>query len=385
MNDSDSYIQRCESVARTLESQAEEAEAARCLTAGSLRAVDEADLLRCVVPVELGGHGHGLGDLSHGTRVLAHGCPASAWTLSFFMMHAWLLSRLPAVGRNEVFADGPVPMAPAPLAPTGRAEPVAGGFEVSGSWDWATGVSHADWVMVHVVQSTPGLVTRFAVLPIDEVEVDDIWFTSGMRATGSNRVRVDSRFVPSHRTIAAVELLDGVGGDLHGDGLAGLPMAPVLALVAAAPAIGAAESAVEMYRERVVQRVLAYSLGERAVEQPAAQIRLAAAIADVRSIRSSWDRTIIELMEAASEGRLDRRARVAARLTAADSVRRSRRVISDVCDGAGASVYMSDHPLQRLQRDVETLKGHVIFDWDRTAEMVGRFELGLDLRSTDMV
>lgn len=56
-----------------------------------------------------------------------------------------------------------------------------------------------------------------------------------------------------------------------------------------------------------------------------------------------------------------------------------------MCDGAGASVYFASHPLQRLQRDVETLKGHVIFDWDRTAELAGRYQLGLGLRPTDMV
>jgi len=51
----------------------------------------------------------------------------------------------------------------------------------------------------------------------------------------------------------------------------------------------------------------------------------------------------------------------------------------------GASVYFSSSPLQRLQRDVEVLKGHVIFDWDRTAELAGRFALGFGLRPTDMV
>jgi 3-hydroxy-9,10-secoandrosta-1,3,5(10)-triene-9,17-dione monooxygenase len=41
--------------------------------------------------------------------------------------------------------------------------------------------------------------------------------------------------------------------------------------------------------------------------------------------------------------------------------------------------------LQRLQRDVEVLKGHVVFDWDRTAELVGRLELGFEPRPTDML
>jgi hypothetical protein len=48
-------------------------------------------------------------------------------------------------------------------------------------------------------------------------------------------------------------------------------------------------------------------------------------------------------------------------------------------------VYYQTSPLQRLQRDVEVLKGHVVFDWDRTAELAGRVALGLPLRPTDLV
>ena len=64
--------------------------------------------------------------------------------------------------------------------------------------------------------------------------------------------------------------------------------------------------------------------------------------------------------------------------------------IVEVLDAAGvlllpASVYRSDSPLQRLQRDIEVLKGHVIFDWDRTTELAGRTALGIEPRPTDMI
>ena len=38
-----------------------------------------------------------------------------------------------------------------------------------------------------------------------------------------------------------------------------------------------------------------------------------------------------------------------------------------------------------ILRDVEVLKGHVVFDWDRTAELAGRYALGFGLRPLDMV
>lgn len=94
------------------------------------------------------------------------------------------------------------------------------------------------------------------------------------------------------------------------------------------------------------ERVLACTAGDKAIDQPAAQIRLATALANV--------------------------------------VRIARAVIADVCAGAGASIYYQTSPLQR-QRDIEVLKGHVVFDWDRTAELAGRVALALPLRPTDLL
>ncbi|HOT80339.1 MAG TPA: hypothetical protein PKY13_10150, partial [Microthrixaceae bacterium] len=148
---------------------------------------------------------------------------------------------------------------------------------------------------------------------------------------------------------------------------------------------GAAEAAVGMYRERLATRVLAYTLGDQAAEQPAAQVRLATATSDVAAARHHWEASIAAVERGGAAGAVTEELRVSARLAAAATVRSARRIVTDVCDGAGASVYFSSHPLQRLQRDVETLKGHVMFDWDRTAELAGRHALGFGLRPTDMV
>lgn len=150
----------------------------------------------------------------------------------------------------------------------------------------------------------------------------------------------------------------------------------------ATPAVGAAERAVEEYEKRLRSRVLAFSLGDKAAEQPVAQARLGTAIADVRAARAVLDGGV-ERLESIAGSDDPTAERIAVRLAAADAVRRSVAVIGDVCAGSGASVYKSDAPLQKLQRDVEVLKGHVMFDWDRTTELVGRATLGLPLGPMD--
>lgn len=386
----DEIIERSHVLMSRLEGRAAEGEQLRQLPPGTIADLEALDLFRMVVPSSLGGHGLGLDTLSASTRILGRGCAATAWTASFLIMHNWMLTRFPAAAHQELFRpERPWANAPAPLAPTGSIRPTEGGFVLSGRWEWATGVRHADWVIVHAVQTEPSFATRFALLPIADVHIGDSWHTSGMRATGSETVEVTEVFVPAHRTIPSSALLE-TAEPIAGDAMAGLPVAPVLALMAAAPALGAAERAVELFRERIAARVLAYSMGERAVEQSAAQMRLGTVMAELAAAQHHWTQAIDELSARAAgtdraAASLSIEQRVAMRLTAAHTVRTARRIVNTIAEGSGASVYFIDSPFQRIQRDLEVLKGHVIFDWDRTTELAGKVALGLDLKPTDMV
>jgi len=378
-------LERAEALVEPLASRAADAEKLRRLTDDTMQDLVDSGLLGMVVPTSLGGSGLGLAPLAEATRIMAHGCPASAWTISFLIMHGWLLAKFPEEARAEFFSpERPWALAPAPLAPTGTATAVDGGYVVKGKWEWATAVCHSDWVMVHAVEPGPEPVTHFVVVPIAEAEVEDVWFTSGMCATGSNTVRLRDVFVPAHRTLPAMDLLLG-SAPVPGDGMAGLPVVSVLATVAAAPALGAAETAVDFFRRRMAERLLVYSMGERQKDAPASQIRLASAMSDLAGVQARWAQSLGDVCREAAEGEVGIARRVAVRLAAAAIVRSARSVISTVCEGSGASVYQLSSPLQRLQRDVEVLKGHVIFDWDRTAELAGRVALGMDLRPLDMV
>ncbi|MFT5201157.1 MAG: 3-hydroxy-9,10-secoandrosta-1,3,5(10)-triene-9,17-dione monooxygenase [Candidatus Aldehydirespiratoraceae bacterium] len=381
----DEILRRSERLSIALAGRAEEAESLRRLPAATVDDLVERGFFPMVVPKSLGGHGLGIESLAQSTRILGQGCVASAWTASFLIMHSWLLSKFPPAAQAELFSpDQPWALSPAPLAPTGTLIPADGGYIVSGRWEWATGVHHGRWLMVHAIQTDPESTTRFVVVPVAAAAIEDVWYTSGMRATGSDTVVLDNVFVPSHRTVTGEEMMFG-GELLEDDGMAQLPVPQVLALVAAAPALGAAERAVELYRERINERVLAYSLGEKAVEQPSAQMRLGSVMSELDSIRTLWDSAIDELATYVGRGEVTLERRTALRLAAATTVRGARSIINSIAEGAGASVYFDSSPFQRLQRDVEVLKGHVIFDWDRTTELAGRVALGFPLKPTDMV
>ncbi|MGI9577852.1 MAG: acyl-CoA dehydrogenase family protein, partial [Microthrixaceae bacterium] len=332
-------VSAAEKLVPLLRSEAAEAEELRCVTPAVMDAMAESGLFSLVAPTGRGGQGGELRTLGEVTRTLARGCPATAWTLSFLILHNWFITRFPEPVQDSVFAHAPHTFVPAPLAPTGKLTPADGGYRLTGSWDWATGVNHGNWVMVHAVDEAVlsgdvegGLPTRFALLPIGAVTVEDVWFTSGMCATGSNRVVAEDVFVEGDFTIPGNRMLEcGIGPDP----MDALPLMAVLGLVASASALGAAEAAVEAFAERMRGRVLAYTLGDRQADQPAARVRLSAATADVRAAAAYWRSTIDSLVQAAgSPGGATEQDRGAARLAAAAAVAMSRSAISTVCEGS---------------------------------------------------
>ena len=273
----------------------------------------------------------------------------------------------------------------APLAPTGTATPVEGGFKVKGRWEWATAIWHSEWVMVNcMVQGAP--IPRFCVLPVSEVTVVDVWRTSGMVGTGSNVVVVDDVFVPAHRTIDAAAMQDSPGLALHPEPTLRYPLTSTLAIMAATPALGAAEQALEDFTERMKQKLLAYSGGAKQGEQPSIHIRIGEAAATVQAARAVWTDCITTLERHGPLGAampIELRAEV--RLGSANVVRLACEAIDGLCAAAGASAYFSSSPLQRAHRDVQMMRGHVVFDWDRAAQIGGKIRLGLPSTPMDML
>jgi alkylation response protein AidB-like acyl-CoA dehydrogenase len=121
-------------------------------------------------------------------------------------------------------------------------------------------------------------------------------------------------------------------------------------------------------------------------ERPAAQMRLGQAAVRLDAARALTLNTATEIQTLVECGeRVGRRERARARLAAGHVVRESRRVIDHLVEASGGSAHFMTAPFQRAQRDVNTLAGHVIFDYDVSTEMVGALAVGLELPPTALV
>src|SRR5712691_11719681 len=83
---------------------------------------------------------------------------------------------------------------------------VAGGYRISGSWDFASGCRHASWMGAHchVVEADGSLrldrlgrpTIRTLLFPAREATLIDTWNPIGLRGTGSDSYSVADVFVP---------------------------------------------------------------------------------------------------------------------------------------------------------------------------------------------
>jgi 3-hydroxy-9,10-secoandrosta-1,3,5(10)-triene-9,17-dione monooxygenase len=373
-----------------LTERAAEAEALRRLPEATIADCDAAEIWRLVQPPDRGGFGLGLRTLCEMSRTLAQGCMSTAWTVSFLTLHNWFVLRADAEVQAAVLGDEPWVRMATPLAPGGEGVPVEGGYRLTGRWQWASGILHSDWVAVMAfVAADGGPVPRVFLLPVGDVEVIDVWHTSGMRGTGSHDVAAEGVFVPNAHTMGLDVLRgeDPPGAALRPDQpFLRYPMSSVLTLYAAATAVGGAEAAVAQFRELVARRVLPHSAGDLQVEQATSQARLGAALATVRASRAVWSSAIDELCSVYDGGgSVPRHERAGFRLAAAHAVKLARDAVEICGVGAGASQYFDTVAFQRIERDLAMLKGHVVYDWDRVTQLAGRLELGLPPAPTDLL
>jgi 3-hydroxy-9,10-secoandrosta-1,3,5(10)-triene-9,17-dione monooxygenase len=390
----DDVVAWAQSMVPRLAQRADEAERLRRLPDATIAECDEAGIWRLVIPPERGGYGLGLRSLCEMSRILAQGCMSTAWTVSFLTLHNWFVLRADEAVQAAVFGDAPFVRMATPLAPDGEALPVEGGYRLTGRWQWATGIMHSDWVAVMAfvpagANGAGGPTPRVLLASVDDVEIVDVWHTSGMRATGSHDVAANDLFVPEDHTLS----LDALRGDeppgarLRPDvAFLRYPMSSVLTLYASATAVGGAEAAVAQFRDLVSGRVLSHSAGDRQVEQGTSQARLGSALATVRASRAVWSAAIDELCAAYDGGgSLARHERATFRLAAAHAVKLAREAVEICGVGAGAGQYFDGVAFQRIERDLATLKGHVVYDWDRVTQLAGRLELGFPPEPTDLL
>jgi 3-hydroxy-9,10-secoandrosta-1,3,5(10)-triene-9,17-dione monooxygenase len=383
----DVYLDRVRSLLPEIRERAPACETLRRLPDETFKSFQETGLLRAMQPERWGGFE--LPPLAYYEAVaeVAAACPSSAWFLGVVGIHNWQLGLFPEQAQRDVWGEDSSVQMSSSYAPTGRVERVDGGFRLSGRWSFSSGCDHCQWVLLGGIAPGDGPAPdmRTHLVPRSDYRIDDNWHVAGLAGTGSKDIVVDGAFVPEHRTHRFLDAYNfaSPGQETNPGAAFRLPFGCVFAFCIAVPAIGAAQGALDSYRQTMREKVAAID-GKKAADDPFAQQRLSQAALEIDAARaevaSVWE-PMWAMARAGEPIPLAMRAR--ARWTAANVVLRGVRAVDLLFEASGGRALHLDNPIQRFFRDVHAMRAHALNNPDKAAQIFGFSELHPDQAPPD--
>ena len=315
---------------------------------------------------------------------ISEGCTSTAWVVGVGHAHSWLINHLPAEAQDDIYGDDPTQLVSAVIAPRGRAVKVDGGYKVSGFWPFGSGCEHSkNWVLLGAeLFDNDGnkLDEGDFVVPTDEIEIRDDWHVNGLKSSGSCSMVGQDIFVPEHRFVSLVQLVEGTtpGRELHDGWLAKAAPVPILSLCIAGSAIGATRAALEFYKELIPGKIVAYT-DEVQMEQPTTHRQYASAAMLADEGEMLLYRTAHLIDDYAREGReMEPLLRARCRMDCAQGVRRCLEAVQILFLASGGSGIKKTSRLGTILADLQAANMHGILNLETNQEMYGRVLLGLE-------
>lgn len=374
-------VQRAKDLVPLIQKHAAWQEENRVLHDEVLTAMKEAGLLKLRFPARYGGTVPDARTVVDVVAELARGDGSTGWTVSTMTIGAWLAGLLPDEAQDEIFAN-PDDRFCGSVGPNGVAVPTEGGYILNGRWHFNTGAPQSQWDTHAIMIDLGGgnLVPGMAVVPVSELIVIDDWHTVGLRGTGSVTTIAQDLFVPENRVLNMIPVMmhNQHASKINADYQAWrVPFLQFAVAVAAAPALGMARAAWDSFMERLPSRRITYTNYEHQIEATLTHLQVAEARLKIDEAEFYLHRAVQRLDAKALSGEpwsLEDRA--AARMDAGAVCARAKEAVDILNNASGGSSVYSDVPIQRIERDVQTINLHGIMHPNTNLETYGRILCG---------
>ncbi|MFD5625602.1 hydroxylase [Streptomyces sp. NPDC127072] len=361
-------VGRIEEIGPELAALAEENEKLGKLSDKTVALLRSAGVIRLLQPKEYGGYEAHPRDFAETVMAVASHDGAAGWVSGVVGVHPWELAQLDSRLAHEVWDEDPDTWIASPYMPNGIADPVEGGYVLSGRWPFSSGSDHCSWdflgALVGDGKGKPAgpISVLHVVLPRSDYEIiDGTWDVIGLSGTGSKDVVVNGAFVPEYRTIRQELVTEGAAAEAVGltETLYKLPFSAMFPLGITAAVVGICEGALALHlgqqRERVAvtgvqvrdDPYVLYAAGEAAAEIAASRVQL------IDGISRLYDQ-----VEAGRPITIEDRANV--RRNQVRCAWRAVSALDDIFTRSGGNAIRHGNPLQRYWRDAHVGLQHMI-------------------------
>jgi alkylation response protein AidB-like acyl-CoA dehydrogenase len=337
------------------------------------RALADAGLFRLWLPAALGGP-----ELSPVEFMsVVEAASALDGSIGWIVANGGGMSRvagyLPEPVARAWFADPEVFIVSATGA-IGSAQPVPGGYRVSGRWPFGSGSSHATRFMgLAAVTDGNGAVSApiCCYFSREQVTIHDTWHVSGLRGTASNDFEAHDVFVPADHTHDFIAPRPAQPGIVYR-----LPGLSIFPWSITGTSLGIAHGAMTAFAEQAKQGKARFGVRLQDRELVAAAVGRAEAM--IGAARAFLARGMTDLL-AALDDDADRqmRARARLRIACAYAAESSAGAVQMLTTEAGASTIFESNHLERAGRDINAAVKHIAMN-PQSYVIAGRLALGLD-------
>lgn len=358
------WLARARALAPVLEAAADGNEQQRRIADNVIAAIEDAGLLKMLLPVSLGGGAADVMTYNSVIEALSAIDASTGWCMAQTLASSHAAGFLPPDIAREIFSAPRAIMAWGPPGGPTRAQVVDGGYRVSGKWRFASGSANATWMgghsQVYERDGTPRLdaagrpVMRTMLFLPSQVTIHDTWHTVGLRGTSTNDYEVADLFVPE----AYSTWRDSVPDRREAGPLYNIPLLTLYGIGFSGVALGLAEASLRAFMALAPTKRSAGGVGatgflrdNAVIQSKTAQVtgRLQAARGYLRqTLRDYWNTSC-------KVGTFSLELRATLRIAIVSAIDTAREVVDFAFQSAGTTAIFERGPFARRFRDMHTL------------------------------
>jgi indole-3-acetate monooxygenase len=354
------FVERARALAPMIAAAASRIEYEGAIAPDIIAAMHDARLFRLLIPRAYDGEELQPVWYVQAVEEIAKADASTAWCMaqaSGSSLDAGYLA--PAVAR-EVFGARDAALASGPPGTKSRAIAVEGGFRVTGSWPFASGIGHATWLGAHcTICGTDGTprqendgraVERTLLFPKACATITKSWDVMGLRGTGSHSYAVEDLFVPeaySFTRDAATERRET--GPLYRFSILNM-----FGFGFAAVALGIARAMLDAFMQLAAEKA-PHGSARRLREDAVVQHEVALAEARLRAARSYLLTTLQEAWDVAVVDGFTPAGSALMRLASVFVIREAGAGAATIYHAAGSSAIFRAQGFERRFRDMNTV------------------------------
>ncbi|HEY9473904.1 MAG TPA: acyl-CoA dehydrogenase family protein [Mycobacteriales bacterium] len=374
-------VRRTSELVPLLQKNAIWAEDNRRLHDETIDALTDAGILRMRVPTRYGGYESDMRTVVDVIAEIGRGDGSASWTVAVWAISSWMVGLFPDEVQDEIFT-GPDVRVSGILSPSAIAVPTDGGVILNGRWPFNTGCQQSEWNTNAAVLATPdgGHEPIMTAIPLSDLDVVDDWYTAGLRGSGSVTTVAKDVFVPERRVLPMGPVLQGQHRSRRNANspIYRAPFMPTACATVSAAALGLARAAKDAFFERLPGRKITYTDYTDQREAPLTHLQTAEATMRIDEAEFHAHRAAHLVDTKGPTGEpwtLEERARV--RLDMGAVCLRAKEAVDILNTASGGSSIYHTVPIQRIERDIQTINLHAIMHPNTNLELYGRLLCGL--------